>query len=205
MGSHGEIGATVSVHWGYGRDRIWWPSPPQTSSSDTGLHGADAEIIPANPTTDAPARCARAGSRARVSPRRPPMRGATPRRARLHSVSCLRLYRRVSPERPSDIKAIDEGGHGPHRGTCPPHPRPRHAGQCPHWARPWWRLAISGDCQVMAPLVATRWLVVSGIQAGCRVCHPLLACGDGAAATLNHQHWTRARVLGRALCETDWL
>ncbi|SRR6266511_2823624 len=49
-----------------------------------------------------------------------------------------------------------------------------------------------GECQVMAQLVATRWLVFPLMKKDFRVCHPLLARGDFASATLNHQNWTRA-------------
>src|SRR5919204_5504445 len=46
----------------------------------------------------------------------------------------------------------------------------------------------------MAQLVATRWLVFPLMKEGFRVCHPLLARGDSASATLNHQNWTRAEI-----------
>jgi hypothetical protein len=53
-------------------------------------------------------------------------------------------------------------------------------------------LASFGECQVMAQLVATRWLVFPLMKEDFRVCHPPLARGDFASATLNHQNWTRA-------------
>jgi hypothetical protein len=45
-----------------------------------------------------------------------------------------------------------------------------------------------GECQVMAQLVATRLLVFPLMKEDFRVCHPLLARGDFASATLNHQN-----------------
>jgi hypothetical protein len=47
--------------------------------------------------------------------------------------------------------------------------------------------------EVMAQLVATRLLAFPLIQEDFRVCYPLLARGDFASATLNHQDWPRAR------------
>jgi hypothetical protein len=47
----------------------------------------------------------------------------------------------------------------------------------------------------MAQLVATGWLVFPWMKEDFRVCLPLLARGDGASATLNHQNWTRADLL----------
>src|SRR5262249_61956003 len=45
----------------------------------------------------------------------------------------------------------------------------------------------------MAQPVATRLLVFPLMKEDFRVCHPLLARGDCASATLNHQNWTRTR------------
>ena len=55
-------------------------------------------------------------------------------------------------------------------------------------------LAIFGECQEMTYFVATRLLVFPLIKQDFRVCHSLLARGDCASTTLNHQKWTRAGI-----------
>ncbi len=50
-----------------------------------------------------------------------------------------------------------------------------------------WLLRTFGERQMMAQLIAKRWPVSPLIHKDFRACHPLLASGDFASATLNHQ------------------
>jgi hypothetical protein len=58
-----------------------------------------------------------------------------------------------------------------------------------------WLLAIFGECQVMAQPVARRLLVSPLMNKDFRDCSLILARGNRASATLNHQKWTRAWIL----------
>jgi hypothetical protein len=69
---------------------------------------------------------------------------------------------------------------------------------------PWCRLRAGGnqsgllrtfgERQIMAQLIAGRWLVPSLIHKDFRACHLLLASGDFASDTLNHQKCARANI-----------
>ena len=83
-----------------------------------------------------------------------------------------------------------DGGAGVNRWAVAMAPQ---VGVTPQCCQAYGILATFGEYQVMAQLVATRWLVFPLMKEDFRVCHPLLARGDGASATLNHQNWTRAR------------
>jgi len=50
-----------------------------------------------------------------------------------------------------------------------------------------WLFVIFGEHQVMAQLIAKRWLVSPLINTDFPVRHPLLAHGDFASVNLNHQ------------------
>jgi hypothetical protein len=54
-------------------------------------------------------------------------------------------------------------------------------------------LATFGECQVMGQPVAKGLLVSPSITGDFRGCYLLLAGGNHASATLNHQKWPRAR------------
>jgi hypothetical protein len=51
-----------------------------------------------------------------------------------------------------------------------------------------------GECQVIAQSVVRRLLVYASIGKGFQGCCYLLARGNLASATLNHQNWTRAMM-----------
>jgi hypothetical protein len=52
-----------------------------------------------------------------------------------------------------------------------------------------------GEYQMLAQLIATRWLVLPWIHKDVRAYHPPLAQSHSASVTLNHQKCARARKL----------
>jgi hypothetical protein len=58
---------------------------------------------------------------------------------------------------------------------------------CTNLATTSWLLATFGERQMMAQLIARRWLVFPLINKDFRVCLPLLASGHVASVNLNHQ------------------